>query len=244
MARETKLKVTLLSFTPDSEKNVVAAIRQCYSSVGAKEIKQKTDKETRERLIRQVMASGHTSTLEHASFTFSIEGVSRVTEIQLIRHRIGCSYSIQSGRYVKRGQAEYVIPPAILNGDKKVLKKVRQHFKNTQELYNELIDLGVKAEDARYCQPQSLQTKIVMTMNVRALLHFFNLRCCKRAQWEIQALANKMLELVKQKAPVIFENAGASCVSEGICWEGGMSCGLWKTIPGAMLKSRIKNEKG
>ncbi|MDD4106404.1 MAG: FAD-dependent thymidylate synthase [Candidatus Shapirobacteria bacterium] len=237
------MKVELLSSTQDPEQNVVAAIRQCYSQVGAKEIKQKTDKETRERLIRQVINSGHTSTLEHASFTFSIEGVSRVTEIQLIRHRIGCSYSIQSGRYVKRGNAQYVIPPAILKGDKKILKKVRDHFDNTQKLYNELIDLGVKAEDARYCQPQSLKTKIVVTMNIRALLHFFELRCCKRAQWEIQHLANEMLKIVKNKAPTIFENAGPSCISSGICWEGNMSCGLWKTIKGAELKTRIKNDE-
>jgi len=211
--------------------------------VGAKELKEKTNKETRERLIRQVMASGHTSTLEHASFTFAVEGVSRVTEIQLVRHRIGCSYSIQSGRYVKRGEAQYVIPPAILNGDKKVLKKVKKHFENTQKLYNELLDLGIKAEDARYCQPQSLKTKIVVTMDARALLHFLTLRCCRRAQWEIQALAREMLRVVKKKAPILFENAGSSCVSAGICYEGDMSCGLWKTIKGAELKTRIKNDQ-
>jgi thymidylate synthase (FAD) len=243
MAKNNKLKVSLLSYTTNPEQNIVAAIRQCYSPVGAKELKEKTNKETRERLIRQVMASGHLSTLEHAAFTFAIEGVSRVTEIQLIRHRIGCSYSIQSGRYVKRSEAQYVIPPAILSGDKKVLKKVKKHFENTQKLYNELIDLGIKAEDARYCQPQSLKTKIVVTMDVRALLHFFNLRCCRRAQWEIQMLAREMLNLVKKKAPIIFEKAGPSCISVGICWEGDMSCGLWKTIKGAELKTRIKDEQ-
>lgn len=243
MVKEDKLKVKLLSYTTNPEQNVVAAIRQCYSQVGAKEIKQKTNKETMIRLIRQVIASGHTSTLEHASFTFSIEGVSRVTEIQLIRHRIGCSYSIQSGRYVKRGEAQYVVPPAILGSDKKILTKVKKHFENTQKLYNELIDLGIKAEDARYCQPQSLKTKIVLTMNVRALMHFFNLRCCRRAQWEIQEVARQILKIVKKKAPIIFENAGPSCVSSGVCWEGNMSCGLWKTIKGAELKTRITNDK-
>lgn len=240
MAKQEKLKVKLLSYTADPEQNIVAAIRQCYSPVGAKELKQKTNKETRERLIKQVIASGHLSTMEHASFTFAIEGVSRVTEIQLVRHRIGCSYSIQSGRYVKRSGAQYVIPPSILNGDKKILAKVKKHFENTQKLYNELLDLGVKAEDARYCQPQSLKTKIVVTMDVRALLHFFNLRCCRRAQWEIQALANEMLKLVKPKAPIIFEKAGPSCIADGICWEGDMSCGLWKTIKGSELRTRVK----
>jgi thymidylate synthase (FAD) len=240
MAKKEKLKVELLSYTTNPEQNVVAAIRQCYASIGARELKKKTTEEIKKKLIKQVIESGHTSTLEHASFTFSIEGVSRVTEIQLIRHRIGCSYSIQSGRYVKRGEAQYVIPPAIIKGDKKILKKVKQHFSNTQKLYNELIDFGIKAEDARYCQPQSLKTKIVVTMNVRALLHFFELRCCRRAQWEIQSVANEMLKIVKKKAPIIFENAGPNCISQGICWEGDMSCGLWKTIKGSELKSRIK----
>lgn len=240
MVKNSKLKVSLLSYTKDPEQNIVAAIRQCYSPVGAKELKEKTNKDTRERLIRQVMASGHTSTLEHASFTFSVEGISRVTEVQLVRHRIGCSYSVQSGRYVKRGDAQYVIPPAILNGDKKILRKVKKHFEDTQKLYNELVDMGVKAEDARYCQPQSLKTKLVVTMDARALLHFLSLRCCRRAQWEIQALAREMLKVVKNKAPILFENAGPSCVSSGICWEGDMSCGLWETIKGAELKTRIK----
>lgn len=242
MVKPETLKVVLLGCTANPEQNVVAAIRQCYSQVGAKELKQRTDRETRERLIRQIMASGHTSTLEHASFTFAIEGISRVTEVQLVRHRIGCSYSIQSGRYVKRSGAQYVIPPSILNGDKKVFKKIKKYFEDTQKLYNELIEMGIKAEDARYCQPQSLKTKMVVTMNVRALLNFFSLRCCRRSQWEIQALANAMLKLVKKKAPIIFEKAGPTCKSQGICWEGEMSCGLWKTIKGAELKSRIKNE--
>jgi thymidylate synthase (FAD) len=130
----------------------------------------------------------------------------------------------------------------ILNGDKKVLKKIKKHFENTQKLYNELLYLGIKAEDARYLQPQSLKTKIVVTMDARALLHFLTLRCCRRAQWEIQALAREMLRVVKKKAPILFENAGPSCVSQGICFEGDMSCGLWKTIKGAELKTRIKNE--
>lgn len=240
---KNRIKVKLISHTIDPEQVVVAAIRQCYSQVGASDLKKKTDKETRERLINQVIMSGHTSTLEHANFSFAIEGISRVTEIQLIRHRIGCSYSIQSGRYVKRSEAQFVIPPAILNSDPKILKKVKKHFENTQKLYGELIDAGIKAEDARYCQPQSLETKLVVTMNARALLHFLTLRCCKRAQWEIQILATEMLKLAKSKAPIIFANAGPSCISTGICWEGNLNCGLWKTIKGAELKTRIKNNE-
>jgi len=233
------MKVKLLSHTKNPEQIIAAAIRQCYASVGPGELKKKIDKATRERLIKQVMASGHTSTLEHASFTFGIEGIARVSEIQLIRHRVGCSYSIQSGRYVKRGDAKFVIPESIKNS-KEFLLRWRKILKEVQEMYNEMTDAGIKAEDARYLQPQSIQTKIVVTMNARALLHFLELRCCKRAQWEIQQLANLMLKEVKKVAPIIFEKAGATCVSQGICWEGEkMTCGLYKTIKGAEVRSRV-----
>lgn len=231
------MKVKLIAHTKNPEQVVTAAIRQCYSAIGASELKKKTDKETRERLIRQVIGSGHTSTLEHASFSFAIEGISRVTEIQMIRHRLA-SFSIQSGRYVKRNGAKFVIPPKI-EGNKEILKKYKKILVLTQNLYEEMVEKGIAAEDARYLQPQSLQIKAVVTMNARELLHFFNLRCCRRAQWEIQELANKMLGLTRKVAPTIFETAGPSCVTEKICWEGKMSCGRWKTIKGAEVRSRI-----
>ncbi|MFA6007109.1 MAG: FAD-dependent thymidylate synthase [Candidatus Shapirobacteria bacterium] len=233
------MKVKLLAYTKDPEQVVAAAIRQCYASVGARELKQKIDKETRQRLIRQVLSSGHTSTLEHASFTFAIEGVSRVTEIHLIRHRVGASFSIQSGRYVKRNDAKYVIPQAVKN-DKEIFKKYKKVLKEAQNLYTEMTDKGIKAEDARYLQPQSVEVKIVVTMNARALLHFFELRCCKRAQWEVQQMANLMMAEVKKVAPTIFEKAGPTCLTEKICWEGEkMSCGLYKNIKGAEVRTRI-----
>lgn len=236
MIKEDKLKVTLLSYTADPEENVVAAIRQCYSSVGAEELKEKTTEEVRKRLIKQVIGSGHTSTLEHASFTFALDGVSRVTEIHLIRHRIA-SFSIQSGRYVKRGDAAYRVPPKIKAlKDKKLLEKYLTHLEKTQELYNELIEAEIPAEDARYCQPQSIQVKIVMSMNARELLHFFSLRTCTRAQWEVQEVARLMLKEVRKVAPTIFENAGPPCISEKLCDQGKLSCGIWKNIKGARLK--------
>ncbi|MDD4976805.1 MAG: FAD-dependent thymidylate synthase [Bacteriovorax sp.] len=238
MAKEDKLKVELLSHTADPEGIVVAAIRQCYSSIGAKELKKKTGGEVKKRLIRQVIDSGHMSTLEHASFTFALDGVSRVTEIHLIRHRIA-SFSIQSGRYVKRGDAAYRIPPkieALKQSNKKLYNDYLKHLDNAQELYNDLTDVGILAEDARFCQPQSVQVKIVVTMNARELLHFFSLRTCARAQWEIQEIAKKMLALVKKKAPIIFENAGPPCISEKLCNQGKLSCGIWKNIKGARLK--------
>jgi len=238
MAKEDKLKVELISHTADPEQNVVAAIRQCYSSVGAQELKEKTTDELKRKLIAQVIESGHTSTLEHATFTFAIDGVSRVTEIHLIRHRIA-SFSIQSGRYVKRGDAAYRVPPKIKAlQDKKLYEKYLKHLENSQELYNELMEVGIPAEDARFCQPQSVQVKIVMSMNARELLHFFSVRSCTRALWEIREIAKQMLDLVREVAPIIFENAGPPCISEKLCDQGKMSCGLWKTIKGAELKTR------
>jgi len=242
MAKQETLKVELLSYTSDPEQNVVAAIRQCYSKVGAEELKEKTNKETRNRLIEQVVASGHASTIEHASFTFGIEGISRACSHQLVRHRIA-SYSQQSQRYVDLSKEElgYIEPPLITKD-----KEKREDFKKVMNIleneYKKLIEKGVKAEDARYILPNACQTKVVITMNARSLLNFFQERTCQRAQWEIRNMANQMLEKVKPIAAKIFKNAGPTCKSQGICWEGDMSCGLWKTIEGAELKSRTKNE--
>jgi len=239
MAKEDKLKVTLLSHTADPEQNVVAAIRQCYSSVGASELKKKTSKEVKERLINQVVESGHTSTVEHASFTFAIEGISRACSHQLVRHRMA-SFSQQSQRYVDLSKVDlmYIVPPMI-KANKDFSKKYKKVMEMIEEEYKDLIKKGVKPEDARFILPNACQTKIVVTMNARSLLNFFRERCCVRAQWEIRILANEMLKKAKKVAPKIFENAGPSCVSSGICWEGNMSCGLWKTIKGGELKSRL-----
>jgi len=231
------MKVRLLSYTKNPEQVCAAAIRQCYSPIGAKELSRKLTKDERKKLIEMVIASGHTSTLEHASFTFAIEGVSRVTEIQLIRHRLA-SFSIQSGRYVKRGAAKYVIPKEVA-ANKTVLKKWKKILTEVNKLYLEATEAGIKAEDARYLQPQSLETKIVVTINARELLHIFEKRLCLRAQWEIREMAGEMYKLVRRKAPLIFAHAGATCVTQKVCWEGKMSCGRYLKIPGAVVQSRI-----
>ena len=239
MAKEDKLKVELLAYTSDPEQNVVAAIRQCYSSVGAEELKEKTKKEVRERLINQVVESGHTSTIEHAVFTFAIEGISRACSHQLVRHRIA-SFSQQSQRYVdlSRNRLNYITPP-MLTGNKEIEKEYKKTMKLIEAQYKKMIELGIKPEDARYILPNACETKIVVTMNARSLHNFFRERCCTRAQWEIRQLANLMLKEVKKIAPIIFQNAGPTCETEKICWEGKMSCGKWQNIKGAQLLSRI-----
>lgn len=222
------MEVKLLRHTPEPEKTVAMSARLCYSPIGAAQLEKKMTDEQAAKLVRKLVSMGHFSTLEHVTFTFAIEGVSRVLTHQLVRHRIA-SYSQQSQRYVKEHNFETIMPPTIAarpEAKEKFLKLMQE----IQDLYNELTEQGIPAEDARYVLPNAAETKIVCTFNVRSLLNFFSLRCCSRAQWEIRQLAEKMLAECKKVAPVLFENAGPTCVSEGICREGEMSCGRLQAI--------------
>ena len=177
--------------------------------------------------MKGAIKSGHESVLEHWSATFAITGISRVTEIQLVRHRIGASYSIQSGRYCARDPTNYVIPFDPKDRVKDAIEGFNIALRNLDE---ELQFAGIKEEDRRYFYPQGLRTNIVCTFNGRELKHLFSLRCCERAQKEIRELANKMLEECIKVAPNIFSDAGPSCVQRGYCVEGKKSCGLRPTM--------------
>jgi thymidylate synthase (FAD) len=170
---------------------------------------------------------GHLSVLEHASFTFGIEGISRATSHQLVRHRLA-SYSQQSQRYVAASAPEFVVPPSI-EKDAAKKKNFEAAVRKIYREYAKLLEQGIPAEDARYLLPNAAHTKIIVTMNARELIHFFNLRCCERAQWEIRDMATMMLKLAKKTAPFIFRECGPSCVS-GKCSEGEMTCGKPKEI--------------
>ncbi|MEM3674300.1 MAG: FAD-dependent thymidylate synthase [Candidatus Methanomethyliaceae archaeon] len=214
-----------MSFTPDPERVVAASARQCYSKFSAtRALRDLTDADI-QRLLKKVIESGHHSVLEHASFTFAIEGISRACSHQLVRHRIA-SYSQQSQRYVKLDEIDFIIPESINRDD-----KLRSEFYEALELcktcYKKLLEEGVPAEDARYVLPQATPTKIVVTMNARSLMNFFELRCCLSAQWEIRRLAEEMLSIVKQVAPRIFENAGPFCVTRKVCPEKKYECPKW-----------------
>ena len=217
------MDVTLLYHTPDPERAVATAARLCYAPVGGKELMEGLTQEKIEKVLGTIMRSGHFSTLEHASYTFSIEGVSRALTHQLVRHRVA-SFNQQSQRYVKFKEAPQVIKPATIEAD----PEFSQLFDETDDAvwasYDKLVQAGIPAEDARYLLPNACETKIVVTMNIRELLHFFEVRCCNRAQWEIRELAWKMLELVRPTAPFIFRQAGPGCV-KGRCPEGKMTCG-------------------
>ena len=229
------IKVKLLDYTPEPERVVAMAARLCYSAVGAEELSERLSDEKVKEMVRKMVALGHASTIEHVSFTFGIAGVSRVLTHQLVRHRIA-SYDQQSQRYVAAHGFEYITPPTIAEkpAAKAKYDALRAEIRKT---YDELTEMGVPKEDARYVLANAAETKILVTMNARSLLHFFNLRCCHRAQWEIRDMAYKMLAQVKEVAPTLFHNAGASCVNTGFCPEGAMTCGKLQE----MLKLREKD---
>lgn len=219
------MKVTLLNFTPNPEQAVAAAARLCYSNAEIARLHQSMEGEKATELIRKLIAMGHHSPLEHASFTFGIEGVSRALSHQLVRHRIA-SYSQKSQRYVSERNFAYITPPSI-SANPEARERYRKIMHQINRSYQQLA-MTVDREDARYILPNACATSLVVTMNCRALHNFFRQRCCNRAQWEIRKLAWKMLALVREQAPTIFAKAGARCDVDGICSEGEMSCGRWQ----------------
>ncbi len=215
------MNVKLINHTPDPDRSAAHAALTCYRE--ELPVKDEMDDEIIKEILETVKASGHHSVIEHSSFTFAIEGVSRTLTHQLVRHRLA-SYSQQSQRYVDIEDFGAVIPKTV-KGNKEGEKIFNDFMEEVKKTYGQLKDIdGVELEDARYVLPNATKTNIIVTMNARELWHFFSLRCCKRAQWEIRELANNMLKLVKDVAPIIFEEAGAPCI-RGPCPEGEFSCG-------------------
>lgn len=271
---EAKLKLKLLAYTPNADGVVAKGGKLCYYPGGIEELEEGLSEEEISRFVAMLAKMQHESPLEHAVFTFGIEGVSRSLTHQLVRHRLA-SYSQKSQRYVSEGSFEYVIPKEIeknplakkafikgmedaqsaydkiteellaekvkelytqkketvetenrslleeINGmtNQDVIKHCRENFKKDCSVLEKL-----SIENARAVLPNACETKIIVTMNARSLLHFFNKRCCNRAQEEIRNLATEMLKLVKTVAPNIFKYAGPTCLQEN-CPEGNMTCG-------------------
>ncbi|MGL4731802.1 MAG: FAD-dependent thymidylate synthase [Clostridium sp.] len=254
------LKVKLIEHTPNPEKVVASAAKLCYSPVGVDEILEGLDDAKTSKFIEMLMSYGHFSPIEHISFTFAIEGVSRSLTHQLVRHRVA-SYSQQSQRYVKLKSFEYIIPPTIEKNEmaKKIFiesmeRDQKDYDKLVEILYSEAYENKIDSyknehnltssdeidekilkrirsgcekkaiEDARYVFPNACETKIIVTMNARELMHFFAHRCCNRAQWEIRNMADAMLKEARGVAPTIFKISGPPCL-KGKCPEGTMTCG-------------------
>ena len=222
--KQSKLNVELLDVTKNALSVFYASARQCYSPEFAGEIfEDKTSSDKQERFIEKIMNSGHLSPLEHVKFTFAIEGVSRALTHQLVRHRVA-SYSQQSQRYVKENNFGYIIPPSI-EKDEDTKKEFINIMEDIQKAYLKILKT-TSPQDARFVLPQAAETKIVVTMNARELLHFFEERCCTRAQWEIRKLAYEMLLICKRELSAVFSMAGPKCLRLGYCPEGKFSCGL------------------
>lgn len=217
------MNVELLYHTPDPERAIATAARLCYAPVGAAELMETMPDDRMHSVLSTIMASGHYSTLEHASYTFAIDGVSRALTHQLVRHRIA-SFNQQSQRYVKFTKGVNVIKPHTVAADGEASAVFDEAIEACTQAYEKLLAAGIPAEDARYLLPNAAESKIVVTMNVRELLHFFELRCCNRAQWEIRALADEMLRLCRGVSPLLFAGAGPACVT-GACSEGAYCCG-------------------
>ncbi len=244
-------KVFLLAHTPNPEHTVASAAKLCYSSSTISNLTDNLTDEKAASFVEMLSEIGHESPIEHASFTFGIEGVSRSLLAQITRHRMA-SFSVKSQRYVREGSFEYVTPPEIA-AIPKALEIYDEIMAEDQKRYDRLSEIlkekHIKTflaegkdqktaeklaekkaiEDARFVLPNSCETQMVMTMNARSLHNFFKHRCCARAQWEIQDIANQMLALVCEVAPNLFKNAGPSCLN-GPCPEGKMSCGRAKEI--------------
>lgn len=223
------MNIVLLTHTPEPEKIVAAAAKLCYSQkADIQSLMDNLDSDKVNQFIHKLMSMHHESPLEHVSFTFAVEGVSRSLLAQITRHRIA-SFSVRSQRYCSEGNFEAVIPDAFAEDPEK-RAVFRSAVADAKHAYNKLQENGAKNEDARSVLPNACTTRFIVTMNLRELLHFFNLRCCVRAQAEIRELANHMLILCKEISPVLFEHAGAHCEALGYCPEGKMSCGRAPTI--------------
>jgi thymidylate synthase (FAD) len=244
-------KVVLLSHTLQPPKTVACAAKLCYSASGIEDLYDNLTDEKTASFLDMLSELGHESPMEHAYFTFGIEGVSRSLLAQITRHRIA-SFSVQSQRYVKNVDFKFVLPPEIENipeAKEEYLKAMEEdiaHYNSLADILKAkhkkaLIDEGkdektaertaekMAIEDARFVLPNAAETKMVLTMNVRSLNNFFHHRCCNRAQWEIRDLAEKMLKVCKEAAPELFKKSGPPCAA-GPCPEGKMSCGKVKEM--------------
>ncbi len=245
------MKVTLITHTPMPEKVIASSAKLCYSAAAIDTVMDGLTEEKTAAFIDMLSEIGHESPIEHATFTFGIEGVSRSLLAQLTRHRMA-SYSVQSQRYVHEAMFEYILPPEIeaipeaAEEYRRAMAEDQAHYDRLTDILKEkhlrnMLDSGMgekeanraaekKAiEDARFVLPNACATKLMMTMNARSLMNFFHHRCCNRAQWEIRELAEKMFVLCVKAAPHLFQNAGPKCV-HGACPEGKMSCGMAKQV--------------
>lgn len=229
MAEQKKLKVILLRHTLSPEEAIALSAKLCYSKSTIEDLKEKITQKDQSAFIEKLMGMGHESVLEHVTFSFGIEGVSRVLLAQLTRHRIA-SFSVQSQRYVSYENGfGFIMPDSIAALGEVAVQQYREQMNTIESWYVEWqkkLGKGEKSnEDARFVLPNACETRLVVTMNVRELRHFFSLRMCNRAQWEIRNMAEEMFRICFETAPALFMDAGPACI-RGKCPEGEKSCGM------------------
>jgi len=216
------MKIKLIRSTSEPLTVLATAARTCYTDIDPARLDQDISQEEAKSLINKIMSIGHYSVLEHVVFTFSVSGISRACSHQLVRHRLA-SFSQRSQRYVKHNRPDIVTPKSI-DEHPVCSNRFVELIESIWEEYNTMVGNGIPPEDARFVLPNACATALIFTMNARELLHFFTLRGCNRAQWEIRAMSDKMLKICKAKLPIVFDHAGPACV-RGSCSEGKMSCG-------------------
>jgi len=234
MPERKKLKVELIRHTLSPEETIAFGARLCYSRATIGDLRERVEKKDQHLFIERLLDMGHESVLEHASFTFGVEGVSRVLLAQLTRHRMA-SFSVQSQRYVSYENGfGYILPPRIEALGADAVAEYQRQMDQMQIWYQGWQEkLGKTGEgtneDARFVLPNACETRLLMTMNARELRHFFRLRMCSRAQWEIREMASEMHRLCLQVAPALFADAGPACL-RGKCSEGEKTCGRMNEI--------------
>ena len=229
MAERKKLKVILLRHTLSPEETIALSAKLCYSKSTIEALRDKITRKDQSEFIEKLMNMGHESVLEHVTFSFGVEGVSRVLLAQLTRHRIA-SFSVQSQRYVSYENGfGYILPESIAALGEEAVQKYQKQMDTIESWYvdwQKKLGKGEKSnEDARFVLPNACETRLVVTMNVRELRHFFSLRMCNRAQWEIRKMAEEMFRICFETAPALFADAGPACI-RGKCPEGEKSCGM------------------
>ncbi|MFZ5854644.1 MAG: FAD-dependent thymidylate synthase [Chloroflexota bacterium] len=203
---------------------IYTACRTCYSELEPEEIFRRAvagevATEKQQKLIAGVIESGHGSTIEHIVFTFGISGVSRTLSHQLVRHRAGVAFDQQSQRYVKYKGASTMTPASIAEADPALRERYEQQVAGALELYGELVEAGIPGEDARFVFPNATRTNLVMTTNLRALIHMSGLRLCTMAQWEIRRLFQLIRHEVFTVSPFLGSFLAPKCVPLGYCDE-------------------------
>lgn len=218
------MKVRLLHHTPSPKEFIGNIASICYDSIPS------------EKIVDHCFDSGHESVLEHVTFTFKIEGVSRALTHQLVRHRIA-SPTQRSQRYVVEDCFDYVVPPT-LRTNTEIECEYHALLQHIQEFYNKAVQHGIPAEDARYILPNATVSTIVITMNLRSLINFMHLRLCQHSQWEIRELAREMAFYVGSVAPELTRFLEPECIHLGYCRQR-KSCGL---MP--LKKKVLEGKKG